>query len=358
MLGLTLVLLESRVMIHTRHGVRTPLKPMPFMRDPQYNSPMICKQLKYDFQNNKSKQISHRQLKLNFDVKNAVTGSCYAGQLTDFGFEQHVKLSDEWNRLYEFSYVNLRSTRYQRVRISLLGQLDHIYSSTSAPQPVSVGSAGFESLYLQDCSYDKQFQAFVIKNLDYHLIELQDLRVRTNTPDFEWMDYADNFAPYKQQNVALPLPITQSDVDLTFKINTLFWRNLYKNQNEQFRKYYLKMTIGTHVTEVLQFLCNPDSAFQINSGHDMTIQPLESILIVDGEFENGQVGFASFLNIEVESNYVKILFRGSDQEEGKYVNQRACGKIQCTVEEVEVLLKEYAIGFEERDRMCKTEFKE
>ncbi|CAL5996117.1 Acid_phosphatase [Hexamita inflata] len=341
----------KQVFISTRHGIRTPFKGLP---DDiiQWN----CPQVFMKFQNN-NKNVSNRSLKLNFDVKKLIKGSCYHGQLSQEGYNQHLQLAKHWSQLY---YINsetigkwkTRSTVVDRVRLSLSGQLSEIKQSNIN---IKVGSKFFDSAIVPgNCSNDKVYQNLIMSRVDPKLAELEILRTKTKW-NASWDQFGDHFKSRLAMNLLLPENVVIDDAQLAMQQMDDAWKACYQNPNQEELDKYLIMTIGPLVSDIIKN--QRDKQNYIVSGHDTTIAPLAAILVQQDQWSGKQPYFASFISIELwdynKQETVKIRIRESnDDSAGVYVVQKACGATECTLAQFQQYLQKYAIDYQEQVRLC------
>ncbi|CAL6009674.1 Acid_phosphatase [Hexamita inflata] len=264
----------KNVIIHTRHGARTPLSGYP-------NDPAVwncAKNIQMSFQ----PQVSKKPLNIIFDVKKELTGTCSKGQLSDQGFTQHVHLSNLWSKLYPFKSFELYSTTVPRVRLSLLGQLQNVQSQN--PFQVQVSSKLYDQIFLQGyCPNDYKYQKLVYEQIDLKEKELKDLQKRTGWSASQEEDFADSFQSRDIMGVSYPESVTEADKKTARDVTDDIWHSYYYNQlNIKEKNKYLKMTIGMYMKDLKYSIL--DGVNKIVSGHDMSIAPLAGILVENGEF--------------------------------------------------------------------------
>ncbi|CAL6009706.1 Acid_phosphatase [Hexamita inflata] len=341
----------KQAFILTRHGMRTPLKPFP--NDPGY---WACNQLNlYNFQYKNENMKPTPGLKLHFDVKNKNPGSCFTGQLSDGGYQQHLELSKLWGQLYGKMFTNssLRSTSIHRVRMSLNGQLNDLNSyvnQASVPSSKYYDSAKVPS----NCSWFKKYQQHIIDTMEYHLPELNEVRQKSGWLDVTWEHLSDDFKARRAMQVKFPEYLTQEQIQLGIDIDDeTFRRQYYTESDPDLHLKALKVEIGPYMEDLMYYL--QTKKFHITSGHDTSVGPLAGVLI-DGGWAQGQVRFASFINVEVwdvnGAEVIKVRFRDGPDGTGDYYVQKACGKIECTKNEFLEHIQKFKANLKERDTLC------
>ncbi|CAL5977876.1 Acid_phosphatase [Hexamita inflata] len=338
----------------TRHGIRTPLKPFP--RDPGFWS--CASHHVLNFQHNSAPIKPTPGLKLHFDVKNAHPGSCFSGQLADNGYQQHLDLSNLWSKLYSNigHTPSIRSTAVHRVRLSLNGQLNNFGQFVNNAQ---IAVQALDSAVVPDnCSWDQQYKAYTVQNMNYQQQELDIVRELINWKDVTWQTLGDNFKARRAMNVEFPKELSQEQIQMAIDIeNETFRRRYYTNTDEALRNKYLKLTIGPYMEDLIYLL--QTKKFHITSAHDTSVGPLAGVLI-EVDQTQGQCLFASFLNVEVwetdGQDMIKIKFRNGSDGEGAYHIQKACGKITCTKDEFLTHINKFKVSVREREQMCNEQF--
>ncbi|CAL6018722.1 Acid_phosphatase [Hexamita inflata] len=356
MLILNQVLLEAlkQVLIMTRHGTRTPM-----VGFPNDDSEWQCLQRHlYNFQHKNNPLSSKPALKLVFDVKNNLKGPCFSGQLADQGYQQNVFLSQLWEQLYESVYSNssIRTTSIERVRLSLSGQLNNVNASI---HNAHVANMFTDSTAVNwNCSWISTYKKYLYEHSTYHRQELSALQHRCQLYD-NWEGIGDDMKARIAMNVPFPSCLTLQEVNLAMQIqDDQFNLRYFTNPNINQRTKFIQITIGTYMNDLINLIQN-GTPFHISSAHDTSVGPLAAVLI-QGEF--GQVGFSSFINVEVwEENgkeLVKVRFRNGPKGEGKYMVQNACGEVVCTKQQVIYWLEKYRISVKQREEMCRSQFVE
>ncbi|CAL6101689.1 Acid_phosphatase [Hexamita inflata] len=274
---------------------------------PNAPAPWICDLHHYfNFESNTT-TTPKTSLKLNFDVKNLLPGTCFLGNLADQGFEQHRHLNTIWTELYPQFFQNksytpktVRTTNKSRTRMSLCGQL----RETSY---ASVSTYDLDSSVIPDaCPADKRYWYSIQNGYDFENARLKEIQTKTNW-NVWWDTFSDDFRSRAAMNAAFPDTLTQDDIDLANNMMDKYWCYMYqKNPNKDHQLLYSKMAIGAYCQDLIDLL-NNKTEFHILSGHDTVVAPLAGVLVQD--WACSQPDFASFIVLEVTDNMVKIRYR-------------------------------------------------
>eukprot|EP00703_Trepomonas_sp_PC1_P003499 JAP93107.1 Histidine acid phosphatase family protein [Trepomonas sp. PC1] len=341
------MLTPSSVLIMTRHGSRAPLRLFPG-DDAEWN----CDPVSHNFMSKKDQNLKKSRLKLKFDVRNELKGSCFTGQLSSVGYQQHLRLSELWTKLYpQFDSKFLRSTHVHRVQISLLGQLHqlkHEYDSAH------IGTKDIDTFVHPDnCSQYFDHLQIVQDSMGerFRKKDLQRIQNQLNWSETNWEWLGDDIRCRDAMNVSYPKNIALEDAQLSKNMIDSTWRQencMYENKEERLK--FMKLQIGASTQDILTYLDN--QSFTIVSAHDTTIAPYAAILFNSEDWECGQPKFASFIAMERYGDNIKIRFRYEGDGEGKYMKMAACGKDECTWQEFKQHLSQYSVTMQQRDDLC------
>ncbi|CAL6009798.1 Acid_phosphatase [Hexamita inflata] len=358
------------VFIMTRHGIRTPTKV--FKHDQQYWN---CSNVNlYSFQY-KNEQPKNTELKIHFDIKNQLNGSCFIGQLMDKGFVQHQDLSNLWQELYGelYQYAEFRSTVMHRVIVSLVGQLTNIQNNYTqqilgkSVHNIRVATKHMDSAVIcNNCSWGIGYLKNTVKQMNKQKYIKNDMQLDQMLNDFQqkikqkasWVHIGDHVKAKLAVNYSISA-LSPNEIQNAVDITDDHWRKLFI-LNNSFHDTYIKAAIGSLI-EYLNEKINTKQA-TIVSAHDSSLAPLISIIVRDDQWKAGQPGFASFIAIEQyksdEELYIQIRLRDGSEGKGNYVIQKACNDYKCSTKSFQQYIEQFQITIQERTKLCKETFNE
>lgn len=118
------------------------------------------------------------------------------------------------------------------------------------------------------------------------------------------------------------------------------WKFRYcENDNATLLDHFLRESAGNYIPDLLTFLAEPNS-MSIMSAHDSSLAPLVAIFVDPESYDCTQPPVGSFLAFEIynstdasRSSVIKLRLRWGRSGEGEHVIQKACGSMECTLNE-------------------------
>jgi len=346
----------------TRHGDRTALVLLP-----GDTAPFLCNLTTFMFPSitsQKSASVSRLYRKNYLPGREVITGNCNFGQLTQVGYDQHVRLGQNLRNLYVNKYkflspelntseIWIRSTDIYRTVQSVQANFIGLYPGNVSAQ----SSVPVVDMYTMDLTQEDMFPNYnicprgqdvygkVVNEPAYVKFEqgLATLRSQLATAFGitektlpAWSDIFDAFSVMTCYNIPYPKGITADQVKQVVSVAN--WEYNYQLSNVTL----VKLWIGGFVDELLQRIQDKIAGkltlkYMHYSGHDTTIAPLTTAF---GVYDGFWPPYASHVQIELYSNlgkyYVQVKYQGIAQ------SMKNCGGTFCPLEQFLLNVKPYS----------------
>ncbi|KAL0205740.1 hypothetical protein P9112_001047 [Eukaryota sp. TZLM1-RC] len=350
------------VIVTTRHGDRSPLRTYP-----QQFATWNCTMNLFSSLHFGENSVRYPYFRKNYVAdKQALSGSCFLGQLTNKGGLQHFdlgrRLREQYNSILpsipdETTYF--RSTDLPRTQESLisniLGTFPSLQSSSHVPdiniferpQETLLANAGacprlkarLDDLYSSNEWVSKE------QSLEHVRRKLEiALGVEVVTLD-DWNKGFDYLYTLVNNALPLPRPITYQDYQELFELKS--WQ-LYRMYSEEF----LTLSLGVWFKELKDsirevFEGKSIVKYRVFSGHDTTVMPLLQVLdIANPEWPP----YAANVALELWSVDGKPTIRAVYN--GEPIKMRYCSSVNCPLQMFEERIGQFSVSRQEWETLC------
>jgi len=332
----------------TRHGDRSMITRLPTdnsVWDCNFTTYLAPSSHESDFKD--VKRVYRKDYMLNRQV---IPGTCFLGELTPLGYQQHIELGEALRETYvnTYQYLNasinmddiwIRSTDIPRTLASVQGHMHGLYPPTKTSGDIPVFDeftieANAENMYpnaqlcpalaeaLINASKMPEYIAYMKQTADLQKSLLAALQLSVFP---SWDGLFDAFSALACHNFSLLPGVTQEMWDQTIAVANWQW-NFQLNQTN-----VVRLGIGSFMAEIVDVLeltqKSPASVpkYIVYSGHDTTIGPLMAAM---QNYDGYWPPYASHVEIELWENngayFVAVRYQGAYQVLSTCQGQKMC----------------------------------